>query len=72
MGKMIGILLVVLGVWVGLEVYTEGTGNAFGGRLAFLSDEEPGGGEPPTQRVRASVQRGHDEADARRERMLGE
>jgi hypothetical protein len=72
MGKMIGIVLVVLGVWVGLEVYTEGTGNAFGGRLAFLSKDEPGGGQPATQRVRTSLERDHAQANARRERMLVE
>jgi hypothetical protein len=74
MGKMIGILLVVLGVWVGMEVYTEGTKNAFGGRIAFLSDGEgsPGDGEAPVQRVGTNVQRDHDEAKARRERLLSD
>ena len=37
---IIGVLLVVLGVWVGLEVYTEGTQNAFGGRLASFAGSD--------------------------------
>jgi len=72
---MIGILLVVLGVWVGMEVYTEGTANAFGGRLAFLLDASghgAGEGDAPVRRVGTSVERHHREADARRERMLAE
>jgi hypothetical protein len=74
MGKMIGILLIVLGVWVGMEVYTEGTSNAFGGKLAFLSDGEgsPDDGEAPVRRVGTNVQRDHDEANARRERLLSD
>lgn len=36
MAKVIGILLLVLGVWVGIEVYTRGTQQAFGGAFAWL------------------------------------
>lgn len=37
MGKAFGILLIVVAIWIGLEVYTEGVDGAFGGRLAFLA-----------------------------------
>ena len=37
MGKAFAILLLVVGIWVGLEVYMEGVEGAFGGRLAFLA-----------------------------------
>jgi hypothetical protein len=34
MGRIFGILFIGLGIWVGLEIYLEGTQNAFGGILA--------------------------------------
>ena len=39
MGRIFGILLIGLGIWVGLEIYLEGTQNAFGG--VFASQEAP-------------------------------
>jgi len=75
MGRMIGILLMVLGVWVGVEVYSHGVQGAFGGALSGL------GGQPREerreaisvpQRAGAAVQRAHGEADERRNRLLEE
>jgi len=37
MAKIFGVLLIVLGVWVGMEIYTKGMDEAFGGALARLS-----------------------------------
>ncbi len=34
MARVIGILFIVAGIWVGLEVYTEGVEGAFGGMFA--------------------------------------
>ena len=34
MGRLLGILLIVLGIWMALEIYNEGTRNAFGGAYA--------------------------------------
>lgn len=56
MGKMFGILAIVLGVWIGLEVYTKGTNEAFGGIFAGLmepvADYEPSpDGRSPVQRI---------------------
>ncbi len=39
MAKVFGILMIVLGVWVGIEIYTKGTHEAFGGALAWLGGE---------------------------------
>jgi hypothetical protein len=39
MGRIFGILMIGLGIWVGLEIYLEGTQNAFGG--VFASSEAP-------------------------------
>lgn len=59
MGKLIGILLIVVGIWVGMTVYTEGTDRAFGGVFAFLggSSAEP---EDPTADLRSTPQRAGD------------
>ena len=36
MGKLIGLILMVLAVWVGLEVYDKGVDHAFGGVFAWF------------------------------------
>ena len=40
MGKVFGILLIVVGVWVGAEVMMKGTHGAFGGLFARLTSSE--------------------------------
>ncbi|MEE8313371.1 MAG: hypothetical protein V3R91_03545 [Myxococcota bacterium] len=60
MGKMFGILAIVLGVWIGLEVYTKGTNEAFGGifagRMEPVSDYEPSpDGRSTVQRIGDNV-----------------
>ena len=77
MSKLIGILLMVVGIWVGVEVYVNGTQGAFGGALASLDGS--GGGQAEVrdhrtvpQRAGATVGRAHSEADDRRDRMLSE
>ncbi len=56
MGKLFGILAIVLGIWIGLEVYTKGTDQAFGGIFAGLTDpvsdyEASPDGRSPVQRI---------------------
>ena len=57
MQKVLGILLIVLVVWLGLEVFTKGMDGAFGGLLASHSqaqaDVQAGGSLP--NRVRDQV-----------------
>jgi hypothetical protein len=36
MGKIVGMLLMVVAIWVGMEVYNEGADRAFGGTFSFL------------------------------------
>ena len=72
--QVLAILLLVLAVWVGLEVYTQGTDQAFGGLFARFSGRPPAA-EPQLstpKRVGAKVQaelndamerRMHDEED---------
>ncbi len=74
MGKTIGLLMAVVAIWATAEIYTNGMGGAFGGRLASLglvSEEEKARG-PATQRVRESVQRAHDSQEARYDALLEE
>lgn len=57
MAKAFGILLIVLGVWLGLEIFTKGTDEAFGGIFATgieSARREPA--EPPVQRIRNRVE----------------
>lgn len=58
MAKVLGILFIVLGVWIGMEIFTKGTDEAFGGLFA-ASDASAAGApaEPPIQRIRARVER---------------
>ena len=63
-GKLFGLILMVLGIWVGLEIYTKGWNQAFDGRLAWLdspiesedsgayNDDDPDGDDAaPTPRT---------------------
>ena len=67
LSRIIGILLMALCVWIGVEFYTKGTDGAFGGFFAGALDpvasyEADPGGRSPTQkvedRVRADIRRG--------------
>lgn len=40
MQKLIGIVIIVIAIWVGIEVYTQGIDGAFGGVFASLSSNE--------------------------------
>jgi len=74
--KIFGMLLVVVGIWLGLEVYQNGIQGAFGGALAGLggSADEQAVANPRSvpQRAGEAVERAHAEAEARLERMLDE
>ena len=72
MGRIFGILFIGLGIWVGLEIYLEGTQNAFGGVFASQQIE----GEAPRD-VRTTPQRAGDAVKSsqaleaeRRERLM--
>jgi hypothetical protein len=74
MAKIFGLLLIVLGAWVGLELYTEGPSHAFGSAFASLmGSESSGSGEErrsTAQRAGSTVARAHRESEARFDRML--
>jgi hypothetical protein len=57
MQKIFGVLLILLGVWVAIEVYTNGTDRAFGGLFAGHSRGQASVSEsgPLTSRARDRV-----------------
>ncbi len=73
MGKIYGIVLLVVGIWVGMTIYTEGLDNAFGGVFSKLGGESVGRDvRPPTERIRERVQSAADERTERIERLVGD
>ncbi len=73
MGKIYGIALIVVGIWVGMTIYTEGLDNAFGGVFTKLGGEPVGRDvRPPTERIRDRVQGATDERTERIERLVGD
>lgn len=71
MGKMIGILLGVVAIWLGLEVYNNGLEGAFGGAFAG-SDAAATQQQSVPQRAGAAVENAHAASDERRSRLLGD
>ena len=74
MGRIIAMLLAVVGIWIGVEVYNEGLQGAFDGAFAQLDD---GSGEPVTpgtapERAGKAVEAAHAAAADRRQKLLGE
>jgi hypothetical protein len=73
MGKVFGILLIVVAIWVGLTVFNEGTDTAFGGLFAGSGKEvADSDGRPLTRRVEESVSKAYRENDERIESGTGE
>lgn len=75
MGRIFGILFIVVMVWVGLEVFTEGVSGAFGGlfaRIPGVEASEPAASRSTMERARGSVERSYEETEQRYDRLLGE
>ena len=73
MGKLFAIVLIVVAVWVGLTVYTQGTDQAFGGLFARFSGsstlDSPATRSAP-HRAGDAFQRAYDESEDRVDRAL--
>ena len=70
--RILSLLFLMACVWVGVEIYTQGTDRAFGGALAGLG---PGGRSPAEStlaRVRESATGARDRQLQRIERQLGD
>jgi hypothetical protein len=80
MGRLVGLVLVVAGIWAMTEVYLKGTEQAFGGLLATgeASDapgDAGGGGLPRATlglRVKDRVEAARQAENERTERLLSE
>jgi len=75
MAKIFGVLLIVLGVWIGMEIYTKGMHDAFGGVFARFSEPLDRDGSPAArgsiaERAGIKVKNELDDA-ARRENAAG-
>ncbi len=82
MGRLFGIVLILFGLWVGIEVYNEGTQNAFGGLFAFFEpvdpyaeDSDPEGTDPDapvTKRAGRAFQRAYNKSESRVDEALAQ
>jgi len=73
MGKVFGILLIVVAMWIGLTIFNEGTDAAFGGLFASREKEVANAsGRPLPRRVEEIVRKAYREHDERTERSAGE
>jgi len=70
MGKLVGIVMLVVSLWAVAELTTKGVDGAFGGAFAS-GDREVARPESVPQRAGAAVDSAHEEAADRRARMLG-
>ena len=68
MGRLFAIILIVLGVWVGLEVYTNGVDGAFGGM--FADAYEPPATRSAPDRAADAFQRAYNKSEERVDRQL--
>jgi hypothetical protein len=74
MGKIFGMLLIVGGVWIGLELYQNGPDGAFGGSFASVlgAESAQADDQAPAPQRGSSVDRAHRDSEARFDRMLTE
>ena len=72
MQKLIGIVLVVVGVWVGVSIYTEGIDHAFGGLFSRFSSSPAPERDSTLKRIQKSGSKARDRQLGRIERQLGE
>jgi hypothetical protein len=70
MGKWVGIAFIVLMIWIGMTVFTEGTDRAFGGLFAGQSSADAPPAEAPLDRIRRDAQTAREEQEQRIERQL--
>ena len=72
MGSALKIAAAVLAIWVGFELHTNGVNGAFGGVFRSENSSESEAKPTTAQRAGNSASRAHEQADERRQKMLGE
>ncbi len=73
MGKVFAILMIVVGIWVGLEVMNHGTQGAFGGlavKMGVVEASPTAASQPLPQRKAEKVDRAFQESANRVDRQL--
>ena len=70
MGKLFGIVLLVLGIWLAVEVYTEGVNGAFGGVFASGSADQAPVTQSTSSRAADTVRSAYEESVNRVDRQL--
>ena len=70
MQRIIGLALLVVAIWVGITIYTEGTSNAFGGLLARFGSTPGHDASSVLKRVEAGTAQARDRQLRRVERQL--
>jgi hypothetical protein len=74
MGRIFGILFIMVAIWVGVEVYTEGLAGAFGGTFVEVGLVEPEEAldAPVTERAGRAMSRAYEASIDRVERQIDE
>jgi hypothetical protein len=75
MGKLFAIVLMVIAIWVGITVFTEGSDRAFGGLFAGSTGSstlEATEARSTRERARDALQSAYEESEDRVDRALGE
>jgi hypothetical protein len=71
MARLFGIVLILLGIWTGIEVYTEGVNGAFGGLFSGFSSSVEAPAERSTpDRAADAFQRAYNKSEERVDRLL--
>lgn len=70
--KIFGMVLILVALWIGITIYTEGSERAFGGIFAGLSGSEPQDLRSPLERIEESARSARDAQLDRIERQLEE
>jgi hypothetical protein len=74
MGRIFGILSIVAAMWIGMQIYLEGTRHAFGGVFDSSSHtpEAPGSTRTTPQRAGDAVRSSLSDEEAKRDRLMPE
>jgi hypothetical protein len=71
MGRILGIGILALGIWIGLEVYNEGVDGAFGGAFSDVASSLEAPAERSTpDRAADAFQRAYNKSESRVDQAL--
>jgi hypothetical protein len=71
LGRLFGLLLILLCIWTGVEIYTKGTAGAFGGLFSRFSEDLNTPAQRSTHdRAADAFQRAYNKSEERVDRLL--